>query len=174
MVQKTIENLDKKYNSNVINLEDAKYYLKSKYQSLPENTGTGTLEFTIKKKLTDNNFFKYVTVGTLNTIFGYGVFSSLIFLGLHYPYAVILGTIISVMFNFNTIGRLVFKNYNHKLITRFVLVYTIIAALNIILLEVAVSHHISVYLAGAILLMPLGSLSFILNKTLVFKQKYCI
>ncbi|MDD3237562.1 MAG: GtrA family protein [Candidatus Gastranaerophilales bacterium] len=128
------------------------------------------LSFSLKAMI-EVKLLKFAKIGVLNTIFGYSVFSLLIFLGLHYQCAVILGTILSVMFNFNTIGRYVFNRCDTRLILKFALVYSIIATLNICLIHIGVTHHINVYLMGAILLLPLGSLSFILNKTIVFGEK---
>ncbi len=114
-------------------------------------------------------FFKYACVGVMNTIFGYSTFTLLIMSGLHYQIAVIVGTILSIFFNFKTIGKIVFKNKNNMLVFKFLLVYIIIATLNITFLDLEIKMKINVYLAGALLLVPLGTLSFVLNKTLVFK-----
>ena len=55
-----------------------------------------------------HKFAKFLLVGVLNTLFGYFLYGSLILIGLNYKYAVLLATIIGVLFNFQTTGRLVF------------------------------------------------------------------
>jgi len=55
-----------------------------------------------------HEFARFVLVGVLNTLFSYFLYGSLILIGLNYKYAVLLATILGVLFNFQTTGRLVF------------------------------------------------------------------
>jgi len=55
-----------------------------------------------------HKFARFLLVGVLNTIFGYFLYGTLILIGLDYKYAVLLVTILGVLFNFQTTGRLVF------------------------------------------------------------------
>ena len=68
-------------------------------------------------------FIKFLAVGVLNTLFGYGIFALLLFIGLHYAVASILATICGVLFNFKTTGTLVFNNNDNRLIFKFISVY---------------------------------------------------
>jgi putative flippase GtrA len=54
-----------------------------------------------------HKFARFLLVGVLNTIFGYFLYGTLILIGLDYKYAVLLVTILGVLFNFQTTGRLV-------------------------------------------------------------------
>jgi putative flippase GtrA len=54
-----------------------------------------------------HNFARFLLVGVLNTIFGYFLYGTLILIGLDYKLAVLLATILGVLFNFQTTGRLV-------------------------------------------------------------------
>lgn len=119
-----------------------------------------------------SKFCRFTCVGTLNTLFGYSVFSLFVYLGFYHSSAVIISTMISILFNYKTIGNFVFKDCNNKPILKFLLVSALIAVLNILLLDVEVKLKINVYIAGAILLLPLGLLSFILNNKLVFTESY--
>ena len=74
-----------------------------------------------------NQFFLFLVVGGINTILGYAVFALLIYLGLHYALAVIIGTIVGILFNFKTTGGIVFKSKDNRLIFKFFAVYGIIA-----------------------------------------------
>lgn len=120
----------------------------------------------------NSKFIRYICVGLMNTLFGYSIFSLLIYLGVHHTSAVILSAIVSIIFNFKTLSHIVFNNCDNKLICRFLLVYVLIATLNIVLLDCELKLKINIYMAGAILLMPLGLLSFVLNNKLVFKESY--
>lgn len=62
---------------------------------------------------------KFLLVGGLNTLFGYAVFAVLISTGLHYTIAVFIGTLIGVLFNFKTTGKLVFDSQDNTLIWKF-------------------------------------------------------
>jgi len=122
----------------------------------------------IVKKILIRRFIRFLLVGGLNTLFGYGAFSLFIYLGLHYSLAALLGTILGILFNFQTVGRLVFSYYRHNLIFKFVAVYGIAYLLNIIGLYFFNLADVSNYLAGAILIIPIAIIAFILNKFFVF------
>lgn len=118
---------------------------------------------------TDWLFVKFILVGVLNTIFGYGAFALLLYLGLHYSLAVILSTIAGILFNFKTTGTLVFKNYDNKLIFKFVSVYALTCGVGIMFLKAADMMHINLYFAGLISTGFCAIISFILNKNWVFR-----
>ncbi|MFH0710521.1 MAG: GtrA family protein [Pseudomonadota bacterium] len=121
------------------------------------------------KKLWQKQIFKFLLVGGLNTLFGYSLFAVLIYTGLHYTVAVFIGTIIGVLFNFKTTGKLVFRSYDNTLIWKFFGVYGIIYLLNIIGLYLLEKISIDIYVAGALLIIPMALVSFVLNKRFVFK-----
>jgi putative flippase GtrA len=119
----------------------------------------------------NNKFLKFILVGILNTIFGYSAFAFFIYLNIHYSLAVLLSTILGVLFNFKSIGKLVFDSSDNSLIYRFVLVYVVIYILNISGLWVLKqSGFENMYINGFILLAPLAIVSFVLNKKYVFKE----
>ncbi len=121
-------------------------------------------------KIKNNKFIKFLLVGVLNTIFGYGLFAFFIFLDIDYPIAVLLSTILGVMFNFKTIGKLVFDSHDNSLIFRFVLVYVVIYILNVSgLWALKNMSYENMYINGFVLLAPLAIISFVLNKKFVFK-----
>jgi putative flippase GtrA len=117
----------------------------------------------------DNKLFKFLAVGMLNTIFGYAVFAMLISMGLHYTIAVFIGTIIGVLFNFKTTGKLVFGSHDNRLVWKFFGVYGIVYLLNIAGLYFLKKMSVDIYIAGAILILPMALVSFGLNKRFVFK-----
>ena len=119
----------------------------------------------------NRQFMRFLMIGVLNTAFGYFLFALLIFLGLHYAVASLLATILGVLFNFKTTGRFVFDNRNNSLLGKFFMVYAIVYSCNVGLLKILDGFSISMYVAGALVLLPLALLSYFLNKQFVFEVK---
>jgi putative flippase GtrA len=114
-------------------------------------------------------YIKFILVGILNTIVGYSAFSFFIFIGLHYTLAVFFSTIFGVLFNFKTIGKFVFSSNDNSLLFRFVLVYIVVYGLNTLgLWSLQINGFTNMYINGAILILPLAIISFVLNKHFVF------
>jgi len=122
----------------------------------------------------DKRFIRFLFVGGLNTLFGYGVFALLIFLGLHYVLAVTLGTIIGILFNFKTTGLIVFKSNDNNLIYKFFGVYVVVYVINLVGLRIFNQLNVSNYIAGAVMLLPVAVISFLLMKTFVFNDKLSV
>lgn len=120
--------------------------------------------------LLNRGFIRFLLVGGLNTVFGYSMFSLFIYIHFHYSIATLFSTVLGVLFNFKTIGKLVFKNSNNNLLLKFVVVYTVIYLLNICALRIFSFFQISMFVAGAVLALPLALVSFVLNKKYVFKE----
>lgn len=119
-------------------------------------------------RLPARQFIRFLVIGGINTLFGYGVFASFLFVGFHYAIAALMGTLLGVLFNFVTTGRLVFNNRNNYLIFKFVITYGIVYGLNLLGLKVFNLFRVSNYLAGAILILPTAVIAFLLNKKWVF------
>ena len=116
-------------------------------------------------------FIRFVLVAILNTAFGYGLFAFFIWIGLHYTLATLLSTVIGVLFNFKTYGILVFKNKSNRLIIRFVAVYIVLYLCNIGGIAVLKWFGFSSYIAGLIMIVPVGVLGYFLNKKFVYEVK---
>jgi len=71
-------------------------------------------------KLKEVLFYRYLVVGIGNTVFGYSIFMLFLYIGLHYSVAVLLSTIIGILFNFYMYGRVVFKSNSWELLGKFV------------------------------------------------------
>ena len=117
------------------------------------------------------HFLKYLIVGGINTLFGYGAFVLLLSVGLHYALASFLATCAGILFNFNTTGRIVFNNSDHRLLFRFLLVYAILYAINVLLLKLMVIYTINLYLGSAATILPMAFLAYLLNKKFVFNSQ---
>jgi len=113
-------------------------------------------------------FVRFLFVGGINTLFGYLVFSILILLQIHYAVASLFSTILGVLFNFFTTGRIVFKNNDPKLVFRFFGTYGLTYIIGVLLLMIFDFYRVNMLIAGAILIFPGAMLSYFLNRKLVF------
>ena len=122
-------------------------------------------------ELFQQRFFRFLLVGGINTIFGYTVYGLGLFMGLQYALAVLISTAAGIVFNFKTIGKYVFVNNDHKLFIKFLGVYAVIYLLNTMILGLFHKYNFNLYLAQAILVVPLACFSYLLNKYFVFGEK---
>ena len=117
-------------------------------------------------------FMLFLVMGGVNTLFGYSLYSLLLYVGVYYMAAVVISTVCGVLFNFQTFGRFVFKNFQLKLLGRFFGVYTVVCLANIAgLKSLEYVGLVNKYIAGAVLILPVALLGYVLNKTFVFKKK---
>lgn len=122
---------------------------------------------TVRRAL-ENRFVRFLLVGGINTLFGYGVFALCIFIGIHYAAAALIATVCGVLFNFKTTGTIVFKNGDNALIFRFLGVYAALYTVNTGFLKIFKHFDVDMYLAGAVMLLPMAILAFLLNRKFVF------
>jgi putative flippase GtrA len=146
------------------------------------------------KRFLKSKLLRFFLVAGLNTAFGAAIYAFLVFIGLGYVLASLLGMIIGIIFNFQTYGGLVFGSRNPRLIFRFVGVYGIMYVANIsgiyflkrfvfdvcdffsgllqwllgVMGNAVTFEKIEDILAGLLLCIPIGLLGFILNKNFVF------
>lgn len=120
--------------------------------------------------LARHQFVRFLAVGVLNTAFGYACYVLLLLAGLHYTLALLLGTVLGVMFNFKTTGSLVFGSRDNRLIARFVGTYAIIYCCNVVAIGLLLRTGLSAQWAGALMLLPMAVLAFILNRKFVFSH----
>lgn len=113
-------------------------------------------------------FLHFLLVGALNTAFGYGVFVGCLWLGMHYAIAGAISTVLGVLFNFKSTGKLVFGSTGNRRLPHFVGVYAIIYLVNVLALGVMLQFGIPEWLGGLILLLPSAILSYVLNRQFVF------
>lgn len=116
-------------------------------------------------------FVRFLLVGVLNTAFGYGVFAAFILMGLHYALAAALGTVLGVLFNFQTIGRLVFESRDRSLLLRFAGVYAVTYVVNVGALRALEATRIHVLAVQAVLVLPMAALAFALHRRFVFRRE---
>jgi putative flippase GtrA len=116
-------------------------------------------------------FGRFIAVGIVNTVFGYSLFALFIYSGLHYALASFIGTVLGVLFNFFTTGRIVFKNLDKRRLPWFFGVYGITYVLGIMGLGLLDAWGIDMYRAGLVMIPPSAVVSYILNRQFVFGGK---
>lgn len=89
-------------------------------------------------------------------------------MGIHYALALLLSTVVGVLFNFKSMGTLVFKSHDNRLILRFAAVYVVVYAVNVSLLKLLYLFGVDPYFGGAALIAPMALLAFFLNRGFVF------
>jgi putative flippase GtrA len=117
----------------------------------------------------NSTLFRFLLVGGINTLVGYGIFALFIFLGLHYTLASLLGTLLSILFNYFSTGRLVFREKGLGKIPRFYLGYLVGYLISLCALFALDRLGVDTYLAGAITILAMVPINYFLNKNMVFR-----
>jgi len=118
--------------------------------------------------LLEKRFVVFLLVGGLNTLFGYGLFALLMFLGLHYALALFVATVVGVMFNFKSTGALVFKSNDNRLVLRFVLGYVVVYFVNLAGIRCLEALGVGAIVGAAVMMFPAAVLAYMLNSRFVF------
>ena len=113
----------------------------------------------------------FLLVGMLNTAVGYGLFAAIYFATQSHRIAVVIATILGVLFNFFSTGRIVFGNRSGRALVPFVAGYAVTLGANFILLELLVRGGVNPLIAQAICLPVVVVLGYLINSRIVFKNK---
>ena len=111
---------------------------------------------------------RFLVVGGVNTLFGYGAYALLLLAGLGYVAAAFLATVVGVLFNYFTTGGLVFEHMSRKALVRFVLVYALSYAINVVCVGLLGRAGLNAYVAGLVLVLPMAVLTYFLMRHIVF------
>ncbi|WP_150290132.1 GtrA family protein [Sphingobium estronivorans] len=114
----------------------------------------------------DRRFLGFLFAGGINTLFGYTVYGAQILMGVLPHVAVIVSTLAGVLFNFLTTSA-VFRSRDLRRLPRFLIVYSAMLGLNILLLDCAMRAGLGPLLAQAIIL-PIFALTFFAMRRFVF------
>jgi putative flippase GtrA len=120
--------------------------------------------------LWQHRFVRFLIVGVLNSLFGYGIFALCVFAGMHYGLALLVATILGVLFNFKTIGKFVFGSHDNRLIVRFAATYAAVYGLNVEGVRLLKAAGLGTYVAGAMMIIPMAAVAFLFNKWFVFNN----
>lgn len=125
----------------------------------------------LTSRLWGMRILRFLVIGVINTIFSYLIYAALVLLGMHYSLATLISTVLGVIFNFFTTGRIVFRNMDNRRFVRFVLVYLFTYFVNILLLGWLVDGlGLDKLIAGALVTLPVALLSYLLNAVWTFQE----
>jgi putative flippase GtrA len=116
---------------------------------------------------------RFIAVGLLNTVVGYAIYGLLILLNMPYLAALLMATISGVIFNYFSIGRLVFKSRGGRIVfVKFIAAYGVVYCINAAALEILIKHfHFNPYI-GQALCIPLSvTISWLLMNYWVYKKE---
>lgn len=119
---------------------------------------------------TAEQFIRFLAVGLLNTLFGYGVFAGLVLAGMPPMPALVLTYVVGITFNFFTTRRFVFQRSSRSSLLRFVAAYGVIYVFNVGLYRLVEAAGAGPLLAQALCLPVVAVFSFLLFKLHVFKD----
>jgi len=125
----------------------------------------------LAKRLLGIRFLRFLLVGGMNTAFGYGVFYLLLRLSGSSLFALTLGTVVNMLFNFATTGALVFRTLESQRLGRFFGVYGVVYLYNAAGLMVLQALGVDPALAGLLLLPGGVVISYLLNRSFVFSPR---
>ena len=115
---------------------------------------------------------RFFVVGAVNTLFSYLVYAIFVLAGAHYNLATLVSTILGIIFNFFTTGRIVFRKLENNRFILFVLVYAFTYLVNILLLRWLIDGlGMDKLIAGAVISLPVALLSYLLNANITFREK---
>lgn len=115
---------------------------------------------------------RFLVVGAINTVFSYTCYAGLLFIGLHYTMAALLGTVLGIAFNYLTTSKYVFNASSANIRRRvgFILVYSLHYFINISLLWLLEQCGFNPYVSGLILILPMAVVSYLLLNHLVYNE----
>ena len=115
-------------------------------------------------------FARFLIAGVFNTVFGYAIYGLAIYIGLHFGVALLIATLIGVVFNYFTNKTYVFKRKNERVFIAFVATYATVYVVNFIGIFFLKSLVNSSYMAALIILPLSAILTFVINKKVVFRN----
>lgn len=115
---------------------------------------------------------RFFGVGVLNTFFGYGIYAVLISANLPYLVALFMATVAGIIFNYFSLGRMVFKARGGWLgFGKFILAYALVYVINAILLSMLTQvFHLNAYVGQIICVLPNVVIGWLLMSYWVYKN----
>lgn len=124
------------------------------------------------RKIPDPRIIRFLSVGVLNTVFGYAIYAVLIFVNVPYLIALFAATAAGVIFNYFSFGRMVFHGHGGWFVFgKFVIAYAVIYGINAMLLKALTRDFLLSPYVGQIICIPLSVLlSWLLMTYWVYKK----
>lgn len=121
-------------------------------------------------KFKEKQFFSFFIVGILNTIFGLSVFNILILLSFSISLSILISTIVGVLFNYQTMKRLVF-NQNGNSFLKFVFSYIFIYIIYNLSFTLSTHFKFNIHISSVIIFMVLPFFNYLILRKFVFNEK---
>ena len=113
---------------------------------------------------------RFILIGFINFSFGYSVYSSLLLVDFDHKIALLLATIIGVVFNYFTSKKIIFQS-RKKVIYSFVGIYALQYFFGILLLEIFISFFDNKFLAGFFVTAFLALVLYIPLSKIFYEKK---
>ncbi|MBT2918488.1 GtrA family protein [Vibrio anguillarum] len=122
------------------------------------------------KKLYSTQIIRFALTGLVNTFFGYFIYALLIYLGVVYSVALLISTVLGVLFNYLTFGSVVFKiEKEWRIFFKFIFSYLCVYIINVFLLKLLVDGlSIDPYSSQLLCMIPSVSVNWVLLKYWVY------
>jgi putative flippase GtrA len=114
---------------------------------------------------------KFVTVGLLNTAFGYSVFALIELTSASTGAAIVGANVIGMLFNYLTYGRLIFSDRGFRTLLPFAAGYAVILLANFLIVAALIRLCVAALPAQAIAMPWLILLSYLINRLVVFRAR---
>lgn len=118
----------------------------------------------------DRLFLRFLLTGLVNTAVGYALFAALLLSGARPLLAVAMATALGALFNFLSIGIVVFRNADVMLLPRFLAVYVVQCGVNSAALSALAAIGVGPLIGQFLLLPPLAIVTFLAMRSMVFRQ----
>lgn len=118
----------------------------------------------------DNQFFRFLIVGLINTIFYFSFYSLLLFLSNNFRISVFIATVIGIIFSYKTFGTYVFNNLSRIILFKFFIFYGFLYIINITLIAIIDLTLQNLYMSGLISSFFIAILTYYINKRFVFNK----
>lgn len=123
--------------------------------------------------LFNSRLIKFLGTGVLNTAFGYSIYAGLVFAGVPYLAALLAATVLGVVFNYFSFGRIVFQGHGGwAVFGKFIVAYVLIYGVNALLLNALTGvFYLNPYAAQVICIPVSVALSWLLMTYWVYKKE---
>ncbi|MCX8507947.1 MAG: GtrA family protein [Rhodobacteraceae bacterium] len=105
---------------------------------------------------------RFLAVGGLNTSVGFGLYAGFVLLGLGEQWALLAATLLGVLWNYITHGRLVFDSQGGGHLLPYIAAYGLLYLINASALKALTCLGTGPLLAQALLVLPMAAAAFLL------------
>jgi putative flippase GtrA len=126
----------------------------------------------VAQALSQRRWLRFLLAGGINTVASYAVYAMLLFTGLPYALANLGGLAFGILFSFRTHSAYVFRQHDggRRLaqFLRYLACWTVLYGVNVLLIGAFLRLGLDAYRAGALAVLPMALLSYLVQKQFVF------